>query len=395
VQVAKRIQGLSSAIFSEMDDLGRELRAAGIDVINLSVGSPDRSPALHIQQALIEAIREPGAFHYALAEGLPEFKQAVADWYLERFGVVLDSEREVLSLMGSQDGLAHVYLAHLNPGDVALVPDPGYPVYSAGVVLAEGIIHPLPLLAENGFLPELDAVPDDVARRAKIMFINYPNNPVAATADLDFFRSVAEFARKHEIIVCHDVAYSELAYDGYRPPSFLEAEGAKEVGIEFHSLSKTYNMAGCRCAFVVGNADILDGLRVIKSNIDFGVFRAVQKAGIAALRGSQEAVEINALVYQRRRNILVQGLSELGWPVPSPKASMFIWTPLPPGWDSSREFVWELARRTGILVVPGVAFGSRGEGYVRIALVGSEARLEEAVRRIGEAFDFGRTGMEG
>lgn len=388
MQVARRIQGLSPAIFSEMDDLGEELRAAGVDVINLSVGSPDRSPALHIQQALIEAIREPGIFNYALTEGLPEFKQAVADWYRQRFGVLLNPEREVLSLMGSQDGLAHVYLAYLNPGEVALVPDPGYPIYRAGVALAEGTIHPLPLLKENGFLPDLGAVPVEVAQRARIMVINYPNNPVAATADLDFFRAVVQFARKYEIIVCHDVAYSELAYDGYRPPSFLEAEGAKEVGVEFHSLSKTYNMAGCRCAFVVGNAEILDGLRVIKSNIDFGVFRAVQKAGIAALHGSQEAVEINARVYQRRRDILVRGLSSLGWPVPSPKASMFIWTPLPAGWRSSREFVWELARRTGVLFVPGVAFGPRGEGYVRIALVGSEQRLEEVVRRIGNSFDF-------
>ncbi len=390
MEYAQRIQGLSSAIFSEMDDLRRELLQAGVDVINLSVGSPDRSPAKHIQQALIDAVSDPEIFAYPLTEGMIEFKQAVADWYYRRFGVVLDPEREVLSLMGSQDGLAHIYQVFLNPGDTALVPDPGYPIYSAGVLLAGGVIYPVPLLAENKFLPDLEAIPPDVARRAKTLFLNYPNNPVAATADLDFFESVVAFARKYDILVCHDVAYSELAFDGYRPPSFLQAEGAREVGVEFHSLSKTYNMAGCRCAFAVGNARVLDGLRIVKSNIDFGVFKAVQKAGIAALTGPQDAVEINARVYQRRRDILVEGLGRLGWTIPSPKASMFIWAPLPGGYTSSREFVWELAHRTGVLVVPGVAFGKRGEGYVRFALVGSDQRLEEVVRRIGDAFDFNK-----
>lgn len=390
MEYAKRVQGLSSAVFSELDDLRKDLVRKGVDVINLSVGSPDRAPAAHIQQALVDAVADPGIFTYALTEGLPEFKRAAADWYRRRFGVELDREREVLPLMGSQDGLAHIYQVFLNPGDTALVPDPGYPVYSAGVLLAGGVVYPVPLLAENRFLPDLGAIPADVARRAKTLILNYPNNPVAATADLSFFESVVAFAREYDILVCHDAAYSELAFDGYRPPSFLQVPGAREVGVEFHSLSKTYNMAGCRCAFVAGNAWVLDGLRVVKSNIDFGIFKAVQKAGIAALSGPQDAVEISARVYQRRRDILVEGLGRAGWTVPGPRASMFIWAPLPGGYTSSREFVGELARRTGVLVIPGVAFGERGEGYVRFALVGSDRRLEEAVRRIGAAFDFGK-----
>ncbi|MBE0466793.1 MAG: LL-diaminopimelate aminotransferase [Candidatus Desulforudis sp.] len=385
MEPARRIQKLSSAVFSEMDDLGRELREKGVDIINLSVGSPDLPPAPHIRQALVKALDEPGIYRYALTEGLPEFKRAVADWYGRRFGVDLDPKSEILSLIGSQDGLAHLYLALVNPGDPVLVPDPGYPIYSAGALLAEGEIHWLPLLAENGFLPELRAVPADVARRAKVMLLNYPNNPVAAVAGLDFFQAVVEFAREYRVVVVHDIAYSELAYDGYRPPSFLQAPGAREVGVELHSVSKSYNLAGCRLGFMVGNAAVLDALRVVKSNIDFGVFLAVQKAGIAALTGPQDTVREAAAVYQRRRDILVRGLGEAGWEVPSPKASMFIWAPLPRGHRSSREFVRELALRTGVVLVPGVAFGARGEGYVRIALVGADERLEEAVHRIRDS----------
>lgn len=390
METARRIRHLDTAIFSEMDDLGRELKAKGMEVINLSVGSPDRHPAPHVVQALKDALDEPGIFRYPLTEGMPEFKAAVADWYYERFGVQLDCTREVLTLMGSQDGLGHIYLALVNPGDVVLVPDPGYPIYSAGVLLAEGRIERMPLTAENSFLPDLAAIPSEVARKAKIMVLNYPNNPVAAVADKDFFAGVVAFARANDIVVCHDVAYSELAYNGYRPPSFLEVEGAKDVGIEFHSLSKTYNLAGCRLGFAVGNAAVLDALRIVKSNIDYGVFKAVQKAGIAALRGPQEHVKETALIYQRRRDILVDGLERYGWKIPKPRASMFLWAPLPQGWGTSREFAFALARAAGVLVVPGVAFGARGEGYVRIAMVGGEAQLQAAVERMGR-FLHGKT----
>lgn len=383
MEFARRLQRLDTAVFSELDAIKREVEAQGVEVIDLSIGSPDLPPAPHVIRTLHEALDEPDAYRYALTEGLPEFKQAVAEWYGERFGVELDPRWEVLSLMGSQDGLAHICLALLDPGDTALVPDPGYPVYSAGVIIAGGEIHPLPLLRENAFLPDLGAVPAEVARRAKVMVLNYPNNPVAATVEVPFFEEVAAFARRYDIVVVHDAAYSELAFDGYRPPSFLQARGAREVGVEFHSLSKTYNMAGCRLAFAVGNARVLDALRVLKSNIDYGVFRAVQKAGAAALRGPQEAVRQTAATYQRRRDVLVDGLRSMGWDVPRPKASMFVWAPLPGGWTSSRDFAATLVREAGVLVVPGVAFGARGEGYVRMALVCDEDRLREVGRRPG------------
>lgn len=381
MELPRRLQGINAAIFSELDDLGRRLTAAGRDVINLSIGSPDLPPAPHIVQALHEALDEPNAYRYALSEGLPEFKQAVADWYGERFGVELDPRQEVLSLMGSQDGLAHMYLALLNPGDIAMVPDPGYPIYSVGAAIAGGNVYPLPLLAENSFLPDLEDVPIQVARRAKVMVLNYPSNPLAATAEVPFFEEVVAFARRYDIVVVHDAAYSELAFDGYCPPSFLQARGARDVGVEFHSLSKTYNMAGCRLAFAVGNAKVLDALRLLKSNIDFGVFRAIQRAGVSALRGPQDGVRQTMAAYQRRRDILVDGLAGIGWHMPRPRASMFLWAPLPVGWRSSRDFALTLGREAQVLVVPGIAFGERGEGYVRLALVGDDDRLQEATQR--------------
>lgn len=313
-----------------------------------------------------------------------ELRRAVAAWYRNRFGVELDPSTEVLVLMGSQDGLAHISMAYINPGDLALVPDPGYPIYFASILLAEGEIHPMPLLAKNNFLPDLDAIPEEVAKRAKLMWLNYPNNPVAALAGKDFFARVVEFAREYDILVCHDVAYCELAFDGYKPPSFLEIPGAKDVGIEFYSLSKTYNMAGCRIGFALGNADVLAALHQVKSNIDYGVFRVVQEAGIAALEGPQDCVKQNAETYRRRRDVLVDGLARVGWKVPRPRASMFIWAPVPRGYDSAREFALELLTQTGVLVIPGTAFGEQGEGYVRIALVRDEETLYETVRRIGE-----------
>ncbi|ABZ84934.1 aspartate aminotransferase [Heliomicrobium modesticaldum Ice1] len=386
---ARRMASLSSAMFSRMDALRQEVEASGVDVINLGIGSPDRPPAPHVRQTLMDALVRDDAYGYALTDGLIEFKSAVADWYQERFGVALDPKTEVLSLMGSQDGLGHLGLALLDPGDVALIPDPGYPIYRAGVLLAEGFPYPLPLERERDYLPDLDAVPEDILRRAKLMILNYPSNPVAATAELNFFTGVVDFARRNNIIVLHDIAYSELAYDGYRPVSFLQAPGAKEVGIEFHSLSKSYNLAGCRLGMAVGNREVLALLANLKSNIDYGVFKAVQWAAVAALRGPQAIVEENARAYQRRRDVLVDGLNRIGWQMDKPKASMFVWAPVPKGFTSSFAFAEELLRETGVLVVPGNAFGERGEGYVRIALVVPEGRLEEAVERIARWYRFG------
>ena len=387
MRVAKRIKNLGTGIFSEMEAHKKAVEARGVKVINLGVGSPDRPPAPHIIAALHRAVDEPTNYRYPLA-GLPRLHQAVAAWYRRRFGVELDPQSEVLVLMGSQDGLAHLALAYLEEGDLALVPDPGYPIYAGSILLAGGEIYPLPLLAENGFLPDLEAIPEDVARRARLLWINYPNNPVAASADRSFFARVVEFARHYDILVCHDAAYSELAYDGFKPPSFLEVPGAKEVGIEFHSLSKTYNMAGCRIGFAVGNREVLAVLAQLKSNIDYGVFRVVQEAAIAALEGPQDCVEEMARTYMKRRDVLVEGLAGCGWHVPKPRASMFVWAPLPPGYTSSRQFALELLHRAGVLVIPGVAFGAGGEGYVRIALVQEVEVLEEAVERIRRSFAF-------
>jgi len=387
MEVARRIQNLTSAIFNEMEQVKKKVEATSTKVINLGVGSPDLPPAPHIVEAMRKALENRYNYKYPL-EGLPRLYQAVANWYKRRFNVDIDADKEVLALMGSQDGLAHLALAYVNPGDVALVPDPGYPIYACSIHLAEGRIHYMPLLPENKFLPDLDAIPGDVARRAKLMWLNYPNNPVAVSADRSFYEKVVDFAREYEIIVCHDAAYCELAYDGFKPMSFLEVPGAKDVGVEFYSLSKTYNMAGCRIGFAIGNAEVLETLGRIKSNIDYGVFRVVQEAGIAALEGPQDCVKQNALTYQTRRDILVDGLAKLGWSMPKPRASMFVWAPLPGGRTSSREFAFELLERTGVLVIPGVAFGSMGEGYVRIGLVQELELLQNAVERIGKVYRF-------
>ncbi|MFA7467434.1 MAG: LL-diaminopimelate aminotransferase [Desulfotomaculaceae bacterium] len=389
MEKASRLHKLSSAIFNEMDELKEQVEQRGVSVINLGLGSPDQPPAPHIIEAMHRALDKPDNYVYPLT-GKIELRQALARWYQRRFGVELDPVTEVLVLMGSQDGLAHIAMAFVNPGDIVLVPDPGYPIYYASILLAEGEIYPMPLLAKNEFLPDLQAIPEDIARQAKLMWINYPNNPVAAVASADFFARVVEFAKAFNILVCHDVAYCELAFDGYKPVSFLETPGARDVGIEFYSLSKTYNMAGCRLGFAVGNPMVLSALNQVKSNIDYGVFNVIQEAGIAALEGPQECVRQNADTYRRRRDVLVHGLAKLGWPVPSPGASMFLWAPLPPGYQkSAREFALGLLNRTGVLVIPGTAFGEQGEGYVRIALVRDEDALKEAVERIGDLMGAG------
>lgn len=381
MQLAGRMKGLESGIFNELEKYKRQVEARGATVINLGVGTPDRPPAPHVVEALHRAVDKHENYRYPII-GRPELYRAVAGWYRRRFGVELDPESEVLVLMGSQDGLAHIAMAYVDRGDIALVPDPGYPIYAFGITLSGGELYPVPLLEKNNFLPVLSDIPEEVARKAKMMWVNYPNNPVAAVANREFYEKVVEFARKYDVLICHDVAYSELCYDGFKPMSFLEVEGARDVGIEFYSLSKTYNMAGCRIGFAVGNREVIGVLSRMKSNIDYGVFYAVQEAAIAALEGPQECVEENARAYQRRRDILVDGLASLGWDMPRPKASMFLWAPLPPGYVSSREFCLELLDRAGVLVVPGIAFGARGEGYVRIGLVQEEDVLREAVSRI-------------
>ncbi|NLI81503.1 MAG: LL-diaminopimelate aminotransferase [Deltaproteobacteria bacterium] len=378
---AERLKRLPPYLFQEIDRLKAELMARGIDVINLGVGDPDLPTPKHIIERLQEAVEDPATHQYPSYSGMNDFRVSVARWYRRRFGVELDPVREVLTLIGSKEGIAHFPFAFINPGDVALVPTPAYPVYHTTIMFAGGESHFMPLVRENRFLPDLDAIPAEVARKAVLMFINYPNNPTGATAERAFFEKVLDFACTNGIIVCHDAAYTEMAFDGYRPMSFLEIPGAKDVGIEFHSLSKTYNMTGWRLGFAVGNADILDGLGQIKSNIDSGAFNAVQMAGIAALEGDQSCVTEMQRVYRERRDTLIEGLRKVGLTPDLPKATFYVWCPTPPGY-SSIQFTSLLLREAGIVTTPGSGFGPPGEGYVRMALTVDKGRIEEAVKRM-------------
>ncbi|HET7875984.1 MAG TPA: LL-diaminopimelate aminotransferase [Methylomirabilota bacterium] len=381
MEPAERLKRLPPYLFAEIDKKKREARARGVDLIDMGIGDPDLPTPPHIVEALKRAAENPEHHRYPSYEGMPEFRAAVAGWYQRRFGVTLDPETEVLTLIGSKEGTAHMPLAWVNPGDVVLVPDPGYPVYAAGTWFAGGDVHFMPLRRENGFLPDLDAVPGDVARRAKLVYLNYPNNPTAAVATREFFERVVAFARRHGIIVCHDAMYSELRFDDFRPPSFLEAPGAKEVGVEFHSLSKTYSMTGWRMGFCCGNATAVGGLGRVKTNVDSGVFQAIQEAGIAALTGPQDVSEQYRRIYQERRDVVVAGLKRLGWAVDVPKATFFVWAPVPGGLDS-RTFAARLLDEAGCVVTPGVGFGPSGEGFYRIALTIDAKRLAEAMARL-------------
>ncbi|MBP2639991.1 MAG: LL-diaminopimelate aminotransferase [Firmicutes bacterium] len=383
LQEASRMCGLSSAIFSEVDDMRKAEVAKGHDVITLSIGSPDMAPAPHIVKALMDACALSTSYGYTLSKGISPFLQAIADWYKMKFNVDLDPETEIHTLMGSQDGLAHIGLCLLNPGDVVLVPDPGYPIFSAGPLIAGAQMHYMPLREENGYLPDLDEIEESVLKKTKMMILNYPNNPVAAIAPREFFVKVVALAQKYNFLVCQDFAYSELVYDGYRPDSFLSIPGAKDVGVEFHSLSKTFNMAGCRVGFLVGNSQAISLLGRLKSNFDYGIFYPIQMAGIAALTGPQDCIVQTTATYQRRRDVLVDGFNALGWAVPKPQGSMFVWAPVPTQ-QTSMEFTKDLLYNTAVSVVPGRAFGQFGDHHVRIALVQPENRLEEVVSRVAK-----------
>ena len=378
---AERLTRLPPYLFAEMDRMKLDAIRRGVDIVNLGIGDPDLPTPSHIVARLQEAAADPRNHQYPSYEGLAEFTKAVAAWYARRFGVSLDPKTEVLSLIGSKEGIGHLPLAFVNPGDVVLVPDPGYPVYQAGTILAGGIPYPLPLRQENRFLPDLTAIPRDVLRKAKVLFLNYPNNPTAAVADGTFFEEAVEFARRHHLILCHDAAYSEIAFDGYLPGSVLAVEGAREVAIEYHSLSKTYNMTGWRIGCAVGSSAILAGLGQVKTNLDSGIFQAVQHAAIAALSGPQECVAQMRKIYQERRDVLVEGLRGLGLDVESPRASFYVWWRVPRGYTST-EFTALLLSRAGIVTTPGVGFGTAGEGFVRAALTVDLRRIHEAVRRL-------------
>jgi LL-diaminopimelate aminotransferase len=380
---ADRLRKLPPYLFKEIDRKKSEMKAKGVDIIDLGIGDPDLPTPTHIIEAMQEAVSDSSTHRYPSYSGMLEFRGAVAEWYKNRFGVKLDPEKEVLALIGSKEGIAHLPLAFINPGDVALVPTPGYPVYHTSTFFAGGEAYYMPLYRENGFLPDLAAISEEATKRARVMFINYPNNPTAAVADIRFFEKVVEFARKHKILVCHDAAYSEVAYDGFEPPSFMQAEGAKEVGMEFHSLSKTYNMTGWRVGFAVGNKEAIDGLGAIKSNIDSGVFQAIQLAAIKALRRDQSCVAEMTRVYQQRRDLMIKGLREAGFDLETPKASFYLWIRVPRGYTSTQLATTLLEK--GVVVTPGNGFGEPGEGYFRIALTQRKERLEEALGRIKSA----------
>lgn len=381
IDTAERLKQLPPYLFAEIDRIKKKAIKEGRDIIDLGVGDPDRPTPMHIIESLYKAARDPSNHRYALDAGLLQLREAIARWYKRRFQTVLDPETEVLPLIGSKEGIAHIPLAFINHGDEVLIPDPCYPPYKSGTIFAGGVPYLMPLLAENDFMPDLDGIDYQVARRAKLMFINYPNNPTAAVATESFFKKVVDFAAENNIIVCHDAAYSEISFERYRPLSFLQIEGAKQTGIEFHSLSKTYNMTGWRLGFACGNADIISALRTVKSNIDSGIFQAVQFAGMVALEGDQSHLDELNNIYQRRRDVLVDGLNALGWKVKKPKATFYVWAPVPPGYTSN-ELSRLLLEKADLVTTPGVGFGPNGEGYIRMALTVSEDRLKEAVDRI-------------
>ncbi len=384
MRTAQRIQNLPPYLFAEIERKIEEARAAGVDVISLGIGDPDRPTPEHIVRALQREAAEPRNHRYPSYRGLDAFRAAVSSWYERRFGVRLDPDREVLSLIGSKEGIAHAPLAFVDPGDATLVPDPGYPVYAIATLFAGGMAHPMPLLEANGYLPDLSEIPSDIARRARMMFINYPNNPTGAVAPLSFFEEVVRFAREYDLVVCHDAAYSEVAFGGYRPHSFLEVEGAKDVGIEFHSLSKTYNMTGWRIGWAAGSAPVIEALGRIKTNIDSGVFEAIQRAAIEALTGPEEPVDAMRALYEERMKAAVDGLSSLGWEIEAPKATFYLWAPTPAG-TSSTEFAAALLEKAGVVVTPGVGYGERGEGYFRISVCLEVERIREAFDRMKKA----------
>jgi len=383
ITLADRLTKLPPYLFAAIDAMKREAIEQGKDIINLGVGDPDLPTPTHIIERLKETSEDPANHQYPSYVGMISFRKSMAAYYKRTRGIDLDSASEVLTLIGSKEGVGHIPLAFVNPGDIVLVPNPGYPVYSAGTVLAGGKPYFMPLLKDNGFIPDLDTIPSDIASRAKLMFVNYPNNPTAAVCETDFFERVVAFAKEYGIIVVHDAAYADVTFDGYRAPSLLKVSGAKDVAIELYSLSKTYNMTGWRVAAAVGNADIVAGLGKVKTNLDSGVFQAIQYAGMAALDSSQDCVTANNAIYTERRDVLVNGLTRLGWDVEKPKASFYVWIGIPKG-VTSTDMTARLIREAAIVTTPGVGFGSHGEGFIRMTLTTTKERLAEAVDRIAK-----------
>ncbi|NCC81205.1 MAG: LL-diaminopimelate aminotransferase [Clostridia bacterium] len=384
---AKRIKELPPYLFARIEKKIAEKKEQGVDIISLGIGDPDRPTPKVIIDKLAETAQNPANHQYPSSAGMLSFRKAVTDYYKKRHNVQLDPKTEVVSLIGSKEGIGHISLCYVDPGDVNLVPEPGYPVYGIGTLLAGGTSFIMPLMEENNFLPDLDKIPADIADKAKLMFINYPNNPTGAVADINFFNKVVSFAKKHNIIVCHDAAYTEVYYDDQdKPISFLEAEGALDVGIEFGSLSKPFNMTGWRIGYAAGRKDVIEALTTIKSNIDSGVFQAVQEAAVTGLENAESLIRGNQIVYKERRDEAISSMKELGWEIEAPRGSFYIWAKVPKGYDSST-FAEEILEKTGVIITPGLGYGQAGEGYFRISLTVDQKRMKEAFERIKKEFE--------
>jgi LL-diaminopimelate aminotransferase len=384
MKFSKRMDRFGESVFTVLKNRRTAVEAQGGEVIDLSIGAPNIPPAPHIMEVLSRESQKPENYIYAIVDQ-PELLEAVAAWYQRRYGVTLDPATQITSVLGSQEGLSHIGLSILDEGDVVLLPEPCYPVFADGAALAGAELYYMPLLEENDYLIDLDAIPEDLARRAKLMIVSYPNNPTCALAPDSFYDDLIAFAKKYHIIVIHDNAYSELVYDGATCGSFLSHPGAMEVGVEFNSLSKTYGLAGARVGFCIGNPEVVGNLRTLKSNLDFGIFLPIQKAAIAAISGDQSCVEDVRKAYTQRRDYLVEELGKLGWAIEKPKGTMFVWAKIPKTWKSSEEFCIALLERAGVSVTPGSAFGALGEGYVRFALVRTEEEMRRAFDRIAQS----------
>ena len=381
---ADRLSALPTYVFARLDELKVRAREQGLDLIDLGMGNPDGAAPQPVIDAATAALAEPQNHGYPPFEGTASFRSAITSWYQRCYGVDLDPDSEALPTIGSKEGLGHLALAYVNPGDLILVPSPSYPAHFRGPLIAGGKIYNLKLTAEQNWLIDLDAIPEDVAQKAKMLYFNYPNNPTTATAPREFFEEIVAFARHYSILLVHDLCYAELAFDGYRPTSLLEISGAKEIGVEFHTLSKTYNMAGWRVGFVVGNSDIIQGLRTLKTNLDYGIFATIQKAAETALKLPDKYIQDVQKRYSERRDFLIQGLGELGWSIPPSKATMYLWVPTPVGIGAT-EFALDVLQKTGVVLTPGNAFGEAGEGYVRVSLIADCDRLQEVLNRFKQA----------
>ena len=384
MKFSKRMDLLAEGVFSRLDEEKQKMLASGKAVYDFTIGSPNIAPSKEVMDALITAAQQPESYMYSLHD-TKELKETIQAWYRKRYQVELDTETEILSLQGSQEGLAHVALALCDEGDIVLIPAPSYPIFANGPKIAGAELYEMPMLKEYDYLIQFDAIPEEIAEKAKMMIISYPNNPTGATAPDSFYEELIQFAKAHDIIVIHDTAYSNLVFDGEEGKSFLYYAGAKDIGIEFNSFSKTYGMAGARIGICVGNAEIVGILRKLKSNIDYGMFLPIQKAAIAALTQEQSIVKETRETYQRRRNRIVAGVAAAGWHIASCKSTMFLWAQIPEGYGSSEEFALNLLKCIGILVTPGSSFGAYGEGFVRIALVQSDEVIEQALQALKES----------